>query len=108
MTKMINHSMQAAACDKACAMNKEVLFFYSNYDTSNLSPFLPYGAKGVFQAAAIIYFAYGGFDNIATMAEETKKPSRDIPIGLVGSMSMITVIYCLMALSLSMSRNTQQ
>ncbi|KAK7303855.1 hypothetical protein RJT34_14772 [Clitoria ternatea] len=75
---------------------------FAHADTSNLTPFSPFGAKGVFQAAAILYFAYGGFDNIATMAEETKNPSRDIPIGLVGSMSMITVIYCLMALSLSM------
>ncbi|XP_027903289.1 cationic amino acid transporter 5-like [Vigna unguiculata] len=91
----------------ASAINTAVIIFvivagFLHADTSNLSPFLPYGAKGVFQAAAIIYFAYGGFDHIATMAEETKKPSRDIPIGLVGSMSMITVIYCLMALSLSM------
>nr|AYA60128.1 cationic amino acid transporter 4 [Camellia sinensis] len=70
--------------------------------TPNLTPFLPYGVKGVFQAAAIVYFAYGGFDHIATMAEETKNPSRDIPIGLLGSMSIITFVYCLMALSLSM------
>ncbi|KAJ0052834.1 hypothetical protein Pint_03237 [Pistacia integerrima] len=39
---------------------------------------------------------------VATMAEETKRPARDIPISLVGSMSMITVIYCLMALALTM------
>ncbi|QHO06956.1 Cationic amino acid transporter [Arachis hypogaea] len=45
------------------------------------------------------------FDSVATMAEETKNPSRDIPIGLIGSMSMITVIYCLMALTLSMMQN---
>ncbi|ESW10854.1 hypothetical protein PHAVU_009G243600 [Phaseolus vulgaris] len=91
----------------ASAINTAVIIFvivagFLHADTSNLSPFLPYGAKGVFQAAAILYFAYGGFDSIATMAEETKNPSRDIPIGLIGSMSMITVIYCLMALSLSM------
>ncbi|OEL12940.1 Cationic amino acid transporter 5 [Dichanthelium oligosanthes] len=69
---------------------------------SNLTPFTPYGVPGVFRAAAIVYFAYGGFDNIATMAEETKNPSRDIPLGLLGSMSAITVIYCVMALVLSM------
>ncbi|KAJ8754653.1 hypothetical protein K2173_010744 [Erythroxylum novogranatense] len=69
--------------------------------SSNLIPFFPYGAKGVFKAAAVVYWSYTGFDMVATMAEETKKPSRDIPIGLVGSMSMITVIYCLMALSLT-------
>ncbi|XP_062190098.1 cationic amino acid transporter 5-like [Phragmites australis] len=70
--------------------------------TSNLTPFMPYGVPGVFRAAAIVYFAYGGFDNIATMAEETKNPSRDIPLGLLGSMSVITAIYCLMALVLGM------
>ncbi|KAB1221500.1 Cationic amino acid transporter 5 [Morella rubra] len=75
---------------------------FAHAKTSNLTPFLPYGAKGIFQAAAIVYFAYGGFDNIATMAEETKNPSRDIPLGLLGSMSIITVIYCLMALALAM------
>ncbi|KAK3034847.1 hypothetical protein RJ639_032302, partial [Escallonia herrerae] len=75
---------------------------FAHANTSNMTPFLPFGAKGVFQAAAIVYFAYGGFDNIATMAEETRNPSRDIPIGLLGSMSIITVIYCLMALALSM------
>ncbi|KAG0458060.1 hypothetical protein HPP92_023217 [Vanilla planifolia] len=70
--------------------------------TENLHPFLPFGVQGVFRAAAIVYFAYGGFDNIATMAEETRNPSRDIPLGLLGSMSIITAIYCLMALALSM------
>ncbi|KAL4351496.1 hypothetical protein GQ457_06G024990 [Hibiscus cannabinus] len=91
----------------ATALNTIVILFvliagFAHADTSNLTPFLPYGAKGIFQAAAIVYFAYGGFDNIATMAEETKNPSRDIPLGLLGSMSIITVVYCLMALSLSM------
>ncbi|URE21910.1 Amino acid permease [Musa troglodytarum] len=75
---------------------------FAHAEPSNLKPFLPFGAQGVFQAAAIVYFAYGGFDNIATMAEETRNPSRDIPLGLLGSMSVITAIYCLMALSLSM------
>lgn len=91
----------------ASAVNTVVILFvivagFAHAKSSNLHPFLPYGAKGVFQAAAIVYFAYGGFDNIATMAEETKDPRRDIPLGLLGSMSMITVIYCLMALSLAM------
>lgn len=75
---------------------------FAHANSSNLTPFMPHGAKGIFVAAAIVYFAYGGFDNIATMAEETKNPSKDIPLGLLGSMSIITVIYCLMALSLSM------
>lgn len=91
----------------ASAVNTIVILFviiagFAHANTSNLTPFVPFGAAGVFRAAAIVYFAYGGFDNIATMAEETKNPSRDIPIGLLGSMSIITVIYCLMALSLTM------
>ncbi|XP_017243714.1 cationic amino acid transporter 8, vacuolar [Daucus carota subsp. sativus] len=70
-------------------------------DGNNLTPFFPYGAEGVFQAAAIVYWSYTGFDMVATMAEETKNPSRDIPLGLVGSMSVITVVYCLMTLALT-------
>ncbi|KAK6150244.1 hypothetical protein DH2020_017769 [Rehmannia glutinosa] len=91
----------------ASAVNTVVILFvivagFAHAKTSNLKPFMPHGAQGIFQAAAIVYFAYGGFDNIATMAEETRDPGRDIPLGLLGSMSMITVIYCLMALALSM------
>ncbi|KAK3426877.1 cationic amino acid transporter 8, vacuolar [Eucalyptus grandis] len=74
---------------------------FSHGHVSNLSPFLPYGASGVFTAAAVVYWSYTGFDMVATMAEETKKPSRDIPIGLAGSMIVITVVYCLMALALT-------
>ncbi|KAJ8433903.1 hypothetical protein Cgig2_004625 [Carnegiea gigantea] len=88
-------------------VNSAVILFvitagFSHGKTSNLSPFLAYGARGIFQAAAIVYFSYGGFDTVATMAEETRNPARDIPIGLLGSMSCIIVVYCLMALSLSM------
>ncbi|CAN6446308.1 unnamed protein product [Victoria cruziana] len=81
---------------------------FRHADTSNLQPFFPFGATGVLRAAAIIYFAYGGFDNIATMAEETKNPAKDIPLGLLGSMSAITVIYCLMSLSLVMLQNYEE
>ncbi|KAK4850985.1 hypothetical protein QYF36_011540 [Acer negundo] len=73
--------------------------------SSNLVPFFPMGVQGSFKAAAVVYWSYTGFDMVATMAEETKQPSRDIPIGLIGSMSMITVIYCLMALALTMMVN---
>ncbi|KAK2395209.1 cationic amino acid transporter [Trifolium repens] len=91
----------------ASSVNTIVVIFviiagFCHANTSNLKPFFPYGAKGVFQASAILYFAYGGFESVATMAEETKNPARDIPIGLVGSMSIVIVIYSLMALSLSM------
>lgn len=75
---------------------------FVNAKPSNLSPFFPFGAGGVFRAAAVVYWAYTGFDMMATMAEETKNPSRDIPIGLIGSMSAITAVYCVMALALVM------
>ncbi|KAH7435334.1 hypothetical protein KP509_06G060500 [Ceratopteris richardii] len=71
-------------------------------EPSNLTPFLPYGVRGVFSAASVLFFAYLGFDAVATMAEETKNPARDIPIGLMTSMIITTVLYCLMALTLSM------
>ncbi|XP_062011858.1 cationic amino acid transporter 8, vacuolar-like [Rosa rugosa] len=70
--------------------------------TENLRPFFPYGAEGVFKAAAVVYWSYTGFDMVANLAEEVKQPSKDIPVGLIGSMSLITVIYCLMALALVM------
>lgn len=82
-----------------------IIVGFIHSESSNLVPFFPFGAKGTFTAAAVVYWSYTGFDMVATMAEETKKPSRDIPIGLVGSMSVITVIYCLMALSLAMMVN---
>ncbi|MBA0603075.1 cationic amino acid transporter 8, vacuolar [Gossypium raimondii] len=79
-----------------------IVFGFIHAKTSNLEPFFPYGVEGVFRAAAVVYWSYTGFDMVANMAEETKKPSKDIPIGLVGSMSGITVVYCLMALALTM------
>lgn len=79
-----------------------IIVGFVHSDWANLTPFFPEGAEGVFQAAAVVYWSYTGFDMVATMAEETKNPSRDIPIGLVGSMSVITVLYCLMALALTM------
>ncbi|KAL7129300.1 hypothetical protein ABFS83_13G057000 [Erythranthe nasuta] len=79
-----------------------IIFGFVHGETDNLVPFFPYGAEGVFTAAAVVYWSYTGFDMVANMAEEVKKPSRDIPIGLVGSMSLITIVYCLMALALSM------
>ncbi|MCO5605064.1 hypothetical protein L7F22_059242 [Adiantum nelumboides] len=71
-------------------------------DPSNMTPFLPYGVRGVFKAASVLFFAYLGFDAVATMAEETKNPGKDIPLGLVGSMILATVFYFLMALTLSL------
>ncbi|KAL7241940.1 hypothetical protein ACSBR1_014505 [Camellia fascicularis] len=69
-------------------------------NTKNYVDFAPYGPRGVFQASAVLFFAYVGFDAVSTMAEETKNPARDIPIGLVGSMVITTTVYCLLAVTL--------
>ncbi len=73
---------------------------------SNFEPFMPYGfakhevdgvQRGVMAAAAIIFFAYYGFDAISTAAEEAKNPERDLPIGIVGSMIACTILYICVA-----------
>ncbi|CAN6449193.1 unnamed protein product [Victoria cruziana] len=77
----------------------------SKADARNYADFAPYGARGIFKASAVLFFAYVGFDSVSTMAEETKNPARDVPIGLVGSMSVTTLLYCLMALTLCLMQN---
>jgi APA family basic amino acid/polyamine antiporter len=62
-------------------------------DTANYHPFAPNGFKGIHQGAAIVFFAYIGFDAISTAAEETKNPQRNLPIGILGGLAICTVIY---------------
>lgn len=82
------------------------------FDAANLHPFMPYGfskssvivdgqtvERGVMAAAAIIFFAFYGFDAISTAAEETKNPGRNLSIGIVGSMVGCTLIYLIVALA---------
>ncbi|CAK8578713.1 unnamed protein product [Lathyrus sativus] len=71
----------------------------------NYSTFTPFGFHGMVSASAVLFFAYVGFDAVATMAEETKNPARDIPIGLVGSMTITTLLYCLLATTLCLMQN---
>ncbi|KAG1348231.1 hypothetical protein COCNU_06G020600 [Cocos nucifera] len=85
-----------------------VIAGFSQADAANFRPFAPFGAPGLFKASAVLFFAYVGFDAISTMAEETKNPGRDIPIGLVGSMSITTLIYRLLALTLPLVQQHTQ
>jgi APA family basic amino acid/polyamine antiporter len=64
---------------------------------SNFHPFLPNGWAGVQSGAAIVFFAYIGFDAVSTVAEETRRPSRDLPIGIIGSLIISTFVYILVA-----------
>jgi APA family basic amino acid/polyamine antiporter len=67
----------------------------------NWTPFMPNGFAGVWVGASLIFFAYIGFDAISTASEECKKPSRDLPIGILGSLIVCTVIYVAVALVLT-------
>jgi APA family basic amino acid/polyamine antiporter len=64
-----------------------------NLDMANYEPFAPNGFTGVHQGAAIVFFAYIGFDAISTAAEETRNPQRNLPIGILGGLAVCTVIY---------------
>src|SRR5262245_46377118 len=66
----------------------------------NWEPFTPYGWAGVSAAAAVVFFAYIGFDAVSTTAEEAKNPSRDLPIGIIASLVICTVLYLLAAVVL--------
>lgn len=62
-------------------------------DTANYTPFAPNGFTGIHQGAAIVFFAYIGFDAISTAGEETKNPQRNLPIGILGGLAICTLIY---------------
>ena len=64
---------------------------------TNWHPFVPTGFSGVMSGAAIVFFAYIGFDAVSTTAEETKNPQRDLPIGMIASLIICTLLYVLMS-----------
>src|SRR6185295_3842932 len=68
---------------------------YGHIDTANWHPFFHHekGVAGTFQGAAYVFFAYIGFDSISTHAEEAKNPERDVPIGILVSLGLCTVLY---------------
>lgn len=89
---------------KLVALGVFVAFAAPNFHTANLHPFMPYGfgsdgKHGVMAAAAIVFFAFYGFDAVATSAEETKNPARDLKIGIIGSMVLCTIIYMAVAIA---------
>ena len=91
---------------KLAALALFIVVTLSVFDSSHFEPFMPYGFPrsgasgsevGVMAAAAIIFFAFYGFDAIATAAEEAKNPGRDLAIGIVGSMLVCVLIYMVIA-----------
>ncbi|AOY00599.1 amino acid permease [Jeongeupia sp. USM3] len=64
---------------------------------ANWAPFMPFGFSGVFSAAALVFFAFIGFDAVTSAAEEVKNPKRDLPIGIIGSLAVCTVLYVIVS-----------
>src|SRR5205085_3874264 len=69
---------------------------FSNWGTDWAS-FAPYGISGIGAGAAYIFFAYIGFDAVSTTAQEARNPQRDLPIGIIASLLVCTVLYILVA-----------
>jgi len=80
-----------------------LLFFivvaFTAFQADNFTPFAPNGTQGITAAAGIIFFAYIGFDAVTTGSEECKNPSRDLPIAIIGSLVISTILYVLVALA---------
>jgi APA family basic amino acid/polyamine antiporter len=70
----------------------------AHIDPANYKPFAPNGWTGIHQGAAIVFFAYIGFDAISTAAEETKNPQRNMPIGILGGLAICTLIYIIVGI----------
>ena len=81
------------------------LMAHGDHITANWHPFIPpntgqfgqYGWSGILRAAGVIFFAYIGFDAVSTAAQEAKNPKRDMPIGILGSLVICTILYILVA-----------
>ena len=78
-----------------------VLFFLVTgiwyVEPANWTPFMPYAWSGVMTGAAVVFFAYIGFDAVSTTAEEAKNPRRDLPIGIIASLIVCTLLYVAVA-----------
>lgn len=86
-----------------------IIFGLQYVNPENWKPFIPpntgsfgeFGWSGVFRGAGLIFFAYIGFDAVSTAAQEAKNPQRDMPIGILGSLAICTLLYILVSLTLT-------
>jgi len=85
------------------AVSAGYVFHHHAQTVANLTPFIPpsYGWSGVIRAAGVVFFAYIGFDAVSTAAQEAKNPQRDMPIGILGSLLICTVLYILVSFLLT-------
>lgn len=70
-----------------------IIFGARHVQPANWQPYMPFGYHGMLSAAALLFFAFIGFDAVTSAAEEVKKPSRDLPIGIIGSLAVCAVLY---------------
>ena len=77
-----------------------IVYGLKHVKMENLHPFLPFGWDGVWKATSLIVFAYLGFDAVSTVSEETKDPTKTVPLGLVLSLGISTVLYIVVAVVL--------
>ncbi len=86
-----------------------IIFGLQYLNTDNLTPFIPpntgtfgaFGWSGILRASGVVFFAYIGFDAVSVAAQEARNPQRDMPIGILGSLIICTVLYMLMSLVLT-------
>ena len=110
LVKGTKDSTKFAAFMVALKLGIIALFVITGFffvEPANWTPFAPNGFSGVFMGAFIIFFAYIGFDALATTAEECKNPQRDLPVGIIGSLVVTTIVYTLVALVLTGMYRTQ-
>ena len=74
-----------------------ILVGFKHVSPANWHPFMPFGVTGVMSAAAVVFFAFIGFDAVTSAAEEVKNPKRDLPIGIIGSLAICTILYVIVS-----------
>lgn len=98
---------ESARVNNAMVIVKMAILFFFIYagvqyvKPEHWTPFMPNGFAGVWVGASLIFFAYIGFDAVSTAAEECRRPERDLPIGIIGSLVISTVVYVAVALVLT-------
>ena len=90
---------------KLCTVALFIFLGISHVDPANWTPFIPentghfgdFGISGIFRGAGLVFFAYIGFDTVSTLAQDAKKPQRDLPRGILGSLAICTIAYILVS-----------
>ncbi|MCR8573191.1 amino acid permease [Streptomyces sp. Isolate_219] len=102
LVRGIRESARATAAMAVLKLAILVLFCvigFSAFEAGNLSPFAPESVAGITSGASLAFFSYIGFDAITTAGEEVRDPRRNIPIAIMVSLGVVTVLYCLVAVS---------